>query len=106
MATTKSGGQSAGTGPARSAANARGGAGARPPPLGKRGRAFASLNAVLKPHLRRSADGRKVVSHATIADRAEFYSRMIRELHELGYPLTDVRHLKPKHVAALMRRWE
>ena len=64
MATTKSGGQSAGTGPARSAANARGGAGARPPPLGKRGRAFASLNAVLKPHLRRSADGRKVVSHA------------------------------------------
>ncbi len=47
-------------------------------PRGKRGQAFASLNAVLKPHLRRSADGRKTVSHATIADRSEFYSRMIQ----------------------------
>ena len=83
-----------------------GDAGARSRPPGKHGKAFASLNAVLKPHLRRSADGRKVVSHATIADRSEFYSRMIRQLHELGYRLTDVHHLKPKHVEALMKRWE
>ena len=90
-----------------STATAKAGARTEPPrPAGKRGQAFASLNALLKRHLRRSADGRKVVSHATIADRAEFYSRMIRELHEMGYPLTDVHHLKPKHVAALMRRWE
>lgn len=80
------------------------GAGARP--TGKHGRAFASLNAALKGHLRRSADGRKVVSNATVADRAEFYSRMVRQLHELGYRFTDVRNLKPKHVGALMRRWE
>lgn len=83
-----------------------GAAGAPAGPPGKYGRAFASLNAVLKPHLRRSADGRKTVSHATIADRSEFYSRMIRELHELGYRLTEVNNLKPKHVAALMRHWE
>ena len=101
MTTPNSGGQPAGQPLAKPAA-----AGARPRPLGKHGQAFASLNAVLKGHLRRSADGRKVVSDATIADRAEFYSRMIRELHEMGYRLTDVRHLKPKHVAALMRRWE
>ena len=77
-----------------------------PPPHGRRARAYASLNALLKRHLRRSADGRKVVSHATIADRSEFFSRMIRQLHDLGYALTDVRHLKPKHIEALMRLWE
>ena len=79
-----------------------------PPPLlrGKRSQAFASLNAVLKIHLRRSADGRKAVSHATIADRSEFYSRMIRQLHDQGYQLTDVHHLKPRHIEALMRLWE
>lgn len=73
---------------------------------GKRGRAFASLNAVLKNHLRRSADGRKVVANATIHDRAEFYSRLVRQLHELGYRFEDVRNLKPRHIEALMRRWE
>ena len=72
----------------------------------KLGQAFASLNAVLKIHLRRSADGRKVVSHATIADRSEFYSRMLRELHALGYRLLDIHQLKPKHVDALMKHWE
>ncbi|MDV7403104.1 phage integrase N-terminal domain-containing protein, partial [Arthrospira platensis SPKY1] len=56
--------------------------------------------------MRRSADGRKVVSHATINDRSEFFSRMVRELRDLGYPLADVRRLKPKHVEALMKRWE
>ena len=72
----------------------------------KLGQAFASLNAVLKIHLRRSADGRKVVSHATIADRSEFYTRMVRELHALGYRLLDIHQLKPKHVEALMKHWE
>jgi len=76
------------------------------PPHGRRAQAFTSLNALLKRHLRRSANGRKVVSHATIADRSEFFSRMIRQLHDLGYALTDVQHLKPKHIEALMRLWE
>ena len=76
------------------------------PRLGKRGRALASLDGVLKKNLRRSANGRKTVSHATIADRAGFYDRMIRQLHELGYKITEVRHLKPKHIEALMRLWE
>jgi len=82
------------------------GAAPTPPPHGRRARAYTSLNALLRRHLRRSADGRKVVSHATIADRSEFFSRMIRQLHDLGYALTDVRHLKPKHIEALMRLWE
>ncbi|MBK8168610.1 MAG: integrase domain-containing protein [bacterium] len=93
------------TGRAR-APGASGAADKPPAPAGKRGRAFATLNAVLKPHLRRSADGRKVVANATVADRAEFYSRMVRQLHELGYRFEDVGNLKPKHVEALMRRWE
>jgi len=82
------------------------GAAPTPPPHGRRARAFTSLNTLLKRHLRRSADGRKVVSHATIADRSEFFSRMIRQLHDVGYALTDVQHLKPKHIEALMRLWE
>ena len=57
------------------------------PRLGKRGQAVASLNRLLKTHLRRSADGRKVVSHATIADRSFFFSKMLRELHALGYKI-------------------
>ncbi len=73
---------------------------------GKLGQAFSSLNAVLKSRLRRSADGRKVISHATLADRSEFYSRMVRELHAMGYRMLDIRQLKPKHVEALMQRWE
>ena len=72
------------------------------PRLGKRGRALASLDGVLKKNLRRSANGRKTVSHATIADRAGFYDRMIRQLHELGYKITEVRHLKPKHIEACL----
>ena len=44
------------------------------PRLGKRGQALASLDGVLKKNLRRSANGRKAVSHATIADRAGFYA--------------------------------
>lgn len=74
--------------------------------VGKPGQALASLNAVLKPNLRRSASGRKGVSHATIADRSFFFSKMVRDLHAMGYKLTDVRHLKPKHVEALMKFWE
>lgn len=73
---------------------------------GKQGQAFASLNALLKKHLRRSADGRRVVSNATIADRNLFFSKMVRQLHALGYPLTVMANLKPKHIAVLMAHWE
>lgn len=73
---------------------------------GKHAKAFASLNVLLKKHLRRSADGRKVVSNATIADRATFYSQMVRQLHALGYPLLDLDNLKPKHIDVLMKHWE
>ena len=81
-------------------------AGDAPPRLGQRGQARASLDGVLKKNLRRSAHGRKTDSHATIADRAGFFDRMIRQLHELGYKITEVCHLKPKHIEALMRLWE
>ena len=73
---------------------------------GKLGQAFSSLNAVLQSRLRRSADGGKVISHATLADRSEFFSRMVRELHAMDYRILDIRQLKPKHVEALMKRWE
>ncbi len=78
----------------------------KPRPHSKLGQAYASLNTVLKKHLWRSADGRKVISNATIADRSEFYSRFLRELHALGYRLLDIHQIKPKHIEAVMKHWE
>ena len=73
---------------------------------GKRGQAFSSLNAVLKKNLRRSANGRKVISNATIVYRSQTYTRMINQLFELGYELRNIHNLKPKHIEALMQHWE
>lgn len=73
---------------------------------GKRGQAFSSLNQLCKGRIRRSADGRKTVSNATIAYRRENYTRLINQLYELGYELRNIHNLKPKHVEALMQHWE
>lgn len=78
----------------------------RPRLRGKKAAAFVSLNAVLKSHVRRSADGRKAVGHATIRDRSLFFDKMIRDLHGLGYELRDIRNFKPKHIRALAAHWE
>ena len=66
----------------------------------------STLNQLLAKHLRLSADGRKHISHATMADRCQFFNRMVRELHDLGYRLRSISHFKPKHAQVLMRHWE
>lgn len=66
----------------------------------------SSLNQLLARQLRLSADGRKHISHATMADRSQFFNRMVRELHELGYRIRAIQHFKPKHAQVLMRHWE
>lgn len=66
----------------------------------------SSLNRLLARHLRRSADGRKAISHATIADRRQCFDRMLRELHALGFPLRAIGNFKPKHARVLMQHWE
>ena len=73
---------------------------------GKHGQARSSLSRLLKTHIRHSADGRKVVSHATINDRAKCFTLMIKQLHELGYAIRNLHNFKPKHAHALMRHWE
>jgi len=68
--------------------------------------ARSSLNQLLTKELRHSADGRKHISHATMADRSQFFNRLPRELHELGYRIRNIHHFKPKHAQALIRHWE
>ena len=73
---------------------------------GKLARARANLNRLLSAPIRYSANGKKVVSHATINDRNKCFGKMIRDLHALGYKLVELDNLKPKHIQALVSLWE
>lgn len=48
----------------------------------------------------------KVISSKTKEDRARTLFLCFRQLREEGFMLADPANLKPKHVEALMRRWE
>ena len=63
---------------------------------GRSARAQSNLNRLLASRIRYSANGRKVVSHATINDRNKFFGKLIRDLHQLGYQLVTLQNLKPK----------
>lgn len=65
-----------------------------------------TLYQLLRTHNAWSADGGRRVSDATRRERAEFAIRTVRQLHEMGYLLKDVHHLKPKHIGAIVRSWE
>ena len=65
-----------------------------------------TLYPLLATHNAMSADGGRRVSDATRRERAEFAIRTVRLLHEMGYPLKDIHHLKPKHIGAIVRSWE
>jgi len=73
---------------------------------GQLARALSSLNRVLATNIRYSANGKKVVSHATINDRNKCLAKMIRDLHALDFKLGTIHNLKPKHVQALASLWE
>ena len=60
------------------------------------------LNYQLKDLCRRNRDG----SYATQQNRERQLSLMADQLHELGYRAMNARSLKPKHVEALLRRWQ
>ena len=60
------------------------------------------LNYQLKQLCRRNRDG----SYATQQNRERQLSLMADQLHELGYRAMNARSLKPKHVEALLRRWQ
>ena len=60
------------------------------------------LNYQLKELCRRNRDG----SYATQQNRERQLSLMADQLNELGYRAMNARSLKPKHVEALVRRWQ
>ncbi|MCB1863662.1 MAG: integrase, partial [Gammaproteobacteria bacterium] len=60
------------------------------------------LNYQLKQLCRRNRDG----SYATQQNRERQLSLMADQLHALGYRAMNARSLKPKHVEALLRRWQ
>lgn len=60
------------------------------------------LNYQLKDLCRRNRDG----SYATQQNRERQLSMMADQLHALGYRAMNARSLKPKHVEALLRRWQ
>lgn len=60
------------------------------------------LNYQLKQLCERNRDG----SHATRADRERILTLVANQLQEAGYRHLQVDSLKPKHVAALVERWQ
>lgn len=73
---------------------------------GKKAAVLSSLNRVLARHIRYSANGQKVVGHATIDDRNKVLAQFIRDLHGLGFEIRDVHNLNRKHIDAIARLWE
>lgn len=73
---------------------------------GRQAQALSSLNRVLAGHIRFSADGGRVVSHATRAERTKILTQTVRDLYELGYLIRDVKNLSRRHLRALMTLWE
>ncbi|MDH5729969.1 MAG: integrase domain-containing protein [Gammaproteobacteria bacterium] len=65
-----------------------------------------TLNDVLKRNNRTAAVGGKAVGQLTRMRRAEVLEGGFKQLRKLGYGIQDVRHLKQKHVVALVKYWE
>ena len=70
--------------------------------LPNRSNTVRDLNYQLKELCRRNRDG----SYATQQNRERQLSLMADQLYELGYRAMNARSLKPKHVEALLRRWQ
>lgn len=48
----------------------------------------------------------KRYSHASRADMRVMLNRCIKDLHEKGYKLSDIKGLKPKHIFVLVEHWK
>ncbi len=45
-------------------------------------------------------------SHASRADMKHMLNRCVKDLHELGYMVTHIKGLKPKHIYILVDYWK
>lgn len=45
-------------------------------------------------------------SHASLADMKYMLNRCIKDLHEMGYMVTHIKGLKPKHIHVLIEHWK
>ena len=64
------------------------------------------LATILHEHGKKSANGDRVLSMATKDKRSTVLYTAMRQLRGMGYRLEDPAHIKEKHVAALMQKWE
>jgi site-specific recombinase XerC len=64
------------------------------------------LASLLEVHGSVTQDKSKAASHLTHTKRAQVLYSSFGELRELGYKLNDPRNLKPKHIDALVGKWE
>ncbi len=64
------------------------------------------LASLLSKHGSLTSDNRKAASHQTHNKRAQVLYASFRELRALGYKLDAPGNLKPKHILALVKRWE
>jgi integrase len=74
--------------------------------MGPRGRCLRSLNQLLRAHNAVAARSDKRVGWRTQKARRQDLVGAVNDLHDSGYRLEDVRNLRPRHVAALVRLWE
>ena len=65
-----------------------------------------SLQDIIRQNNREALRKSKVISHATMQDRAEILFMSFTQLRQMGFKLEEPRNLKPRHVQALVTRWE
>jgi integrase len=57
-------------------------------------------------NLERHASRQKVISKATQKARRQCVHKALRDLHDLGFLIEDIHHLKQKHIRTLAQSWE
>lgn len=65
-----------------------------------------SLHLLLKARNDRDIEGARIVSAATQRERRQFFNRCIFDLHNGGYKIRDIHHLRGKHIRYLVGVWE
>lgn len=66
----------------------------------------AALQTILNENNRDALRRNKVISHETMQDRAEILFLSFKQLREMGFKIEEPRNLAPRHVEALMEKWE
>lgn len=74
--------------------------------FGKKVRALITVTTLIEEYGRYSKDGKKVVSETTRHERLKILQMVIKQLHELGYKITDIRNLKKTHIKIIVDHWK